>query len=940
MRHGLIALGALAAGLLTAAVPSGTARPKSPTASLRWLRKAALLAATLIIALPVSAAGAGALFGSSAPKAPSTLTPVADSYVDSSAPTLNEGTSTQLRVDGSPVVHSYLKFDLSGLSGTVTSAVLHVYANSAQSKGYDVYPVADTSWSETGIDWNNAPPFGSAKIGSSGSVKANTWTSVDVTSAVTTGGILSFGLSTTSRRTLSLSSREGANPPQLVVTTGGGGGGHPNISFPARGAFYYPWYPETWTVGGDYPHYTPSLGYYNSSTQSIVDQHIQWLDAAKVEVGIASWWGQGTHSEAIRIPLLLNRTQALSSPLKWTIYYEPEGAGNPTVAQIQSDLAYLKTNYASSPSWAYANGKPVIFVYGDANDGCSMVDRWHQAAPDWYVVLKVFAGYKNCANQPDSWHQYSPDVREDHQAGYSFSISPGFWKADEANPRLSRDPAAFQQAVSDMVASGEPWQLVTTFNEWGEGTGFENAVEYGSTYLDILAGGSPPPPVTHTLSVSKTGSGSGTVTSSPSGINCGSTCSASFNDGTSVTLTETPASGSTFAGWSGDCSGTSSTCTLTMSADHSAVANFSPNPVVTHILSVSKTGTGSGTVTSSPSGINCGSTCSASFNDGTSVTLTETPASGSTFGGWSGDCSGTSSTCTVAMSADRSVTAQFDPVSTTGPCGSKVGQTSTITKVMWILMENHDYSSIIGSSNAPYENQIANQCGLASNYHGISHPSLPNYIALTSGGTQGITDDSGPSAHPLDVNSIYHQAYPSAKGYAESMPANCNLSDSGSYAVRHAPWAYYVNGTVGNQRTECQANDVPLGTTASGALHNDVVNGALPKFSFVTPNLCNDMHDCSVATGDAWLANFVPFVLSGSDYTSGHLAVVITFDENGGSSGNQVYTAVISPFTAPGTVSSTNYTHYSLLRTTEEILGVPLLGSAASANSMRSAYGL
>jgi phospholipase C len=259
---------------------------------------------------------------------------------------------------------------------------------------------------------------------------------------------------------------------------------------------------------------------------------------------------------------------------------------------------------------------------------------------------------------------------------------------------------------------------------------------------------------------------------------------------------------------------------------------------------------------------------------------------------------------------------------------------------MWILMENHDYSSIIGSSNAPYENQIANQCGLASNYHAISHPSLPNYIALTSGGTQGITDDSGPSAHPLDVNSIYHQAYPSAKGYAESMPANCNLSDSGEYAVRHAPWAYYINGTVGNQRSECQANDVPLGTTASGALHNDVVNGTLPKFSFVTPNLCNDMHDCSVATGDAWLANFVPFVLAGSDYTSGHLAVVITFDENGGSSGNQVYTAVISPFTAPGTVSSTNYTHYSLLRTTEEILGVPLLGSAASANSMRSPFGL
>ena len=254
-------------------------------------------------------------------------------------------------------------------------------------------------------------------------------------------------------------------------------------------------------------------------------------------------------------------------------------------------------------------------------------------------------------------------------------------------------------------------------------------------------------------------------------------------------------------------------------------------------------------------------------------------------------------------------------------------------------MENHSYSSIIGSSSAPYENQIAHKCGLASNYYAVSHPSLPNYVALTSGSTQGITDDSGPSSHKLDVQSIYHQVYPSAKAYDESMPSKCDLSDSGNYAVRHNPWAYYVNGNVGPQRTQCQANDVPLGTTASGALHSDVANGTLPKFSFVTPNLCDDMHDCSVATGDAWLAKFVPFVLAGSNYRTGHLVVVITFDEGGGG-GNQVYTAVISPYTAAGTVNSTHFTHYSLLRTTEEILHVPLIGSAASAASMRAPFGL
>jgi hypothetical protein len=155
--------------------------------------------------------------------APTTLPfmPAADSYVDASAPTTNYGTSTQLRVDASPVVRSYLRFNVTGLSGTVTNATLRVYANSAQSTGYDAYSVADNTWVETTIDDANAPPFG-AKLGSSGKVTAATWTSVNVTAAVTGNGTYSFGLSTTNSTALGLSSRTGANPPQLVITTTGG----------------------------------------------------------------------------------------------------------------------------------------------------------------------------------------------------------------------------------------------------------------------------------------------------------------------------------------------------------------------------------------------------------------------------------------------------------------------------------------------------------------------------------------------------------------------------------------------------------------------------------------------------------------------------------------------------------------------------------------------
>jgi hypothetical protein len=158
------------------------------------------------------------------------------------------------------------------------------------------------------------------------------------------------------------------------------------------------------------------------------------------------------------------------------------------------------------------------------------------------------------------------------------------------------------------------------------------------------------------LTVTKTGTGSGTVTSSPAGINCGSTCSYAFAYNTQVTLTASPTSPSTFGGWGGACSGTG-TCTVTMEAAKSVTATF--NAPGNQTLTVSKSGTGSGTVTSSPSGINCGSTCSYTFAYNTQVTLTASPTSPSTFGGWSGACSGTG-TCTVTMDAAKSVTANFN----------------------------------------------------------------------------------------------------------------------------------------------------------------------------------------------------------------------------------------------------------------------------------------
>jgi cellulose 1,4-beta-cellobiosidase len=167
---------------------------------------------------------------------------------------------------------------------------------------------------------------------------------------------------------------------------------------------------------------------------------------------------------------------------------------------------------------------------------------------------------------------------------------------------------------------------------------------------------------TSTLTVAKAGTGTGTVTSSSGGISCGSTCSATYTTGTVVTLTAAATSPSTFGGWSVSSCGTSTTCAVTMSAAQTVTATF--NGQNTFALSVTKAGTGAGTVTSSSGGINCGSTCSASYASGTVVTLTAAATSPSTFGGWSGGvCSGTATTCAVTMSAARAVTATFNGTS-------------------------------------------------------------------------------------------------------------------------------------------------------------------------------------------------------------------------------------------------------------------------------------
>jgi PKD repeat protein len=422
------------------------------------------------------------------------LTPVADSYVDNINAGVNFGTAATVRVKtgtgaDTQILNSYLRFDLSGISGNVQSASLSlVPTTSTGTARFIVHGVTDNAWSETAINYSNAPPIGAA-AGLSGALTQNVRASVDVRTlaAPAEGGLVSFGLTGTGTQ-IGFASRLVANPPQLTIVVGA----DPQPSFPIRAAFYYPWFPESWSQQGFNPFtmYTPTLGQYDSSASTTLSAHLAAFQYGKIDVGISSWWGQGTPTDT-RLPQILAATAGSST--RWSIYYEQEGNNDPSVSQITSDLTYLRDHYGRDPSYLRVNGHFVVFVYTGGSDTCSMVDRWTQANTGIgaYIVLKVVTGYKTCSNQPNGWHQYAPAIAENNQPGYGYSISPGFNKPGETGPRLVRDVTRWYGNVRDMIASAAPWQLVTTFSEWGEGTSVEDATEWQSTsgygdYLDAL----------------------------------------------------------------------------------------------------------------------------------------------------------------------------------------------------------------------------------------------------------------------------------------------------------------------------------------------------------------------------------------------------------------------------------------------------------------------
>ena len=269
----------------------------------------------------------------------------------------------------------------------------------------------------------------------------------------------------------------------------------------------------------------------------------------------------------------------------------------------------------------------------------------------------------------------------------------------------------------------------------------------------------------------------------------------------------------------------------------------------------------------------------------------------------------------------RADNAQARPSASATPRGKSPG------RIAVIVMENKGYGDVIGSPAAPYINGLARRYAVARDMFAVSHPSLPNYLALTGGSTFGISSDCTSCAvHATSLADQLARAKISWKAYMEDLPRPCfTAAGAGEYAKKHDPFVYYtrVVGTPG-----LCSRVVPL-----TQLRTDERAAALPRFVWISPNLCHDTHDCPVSTGDRYLSTLVPPLLRALGPGG---ILVLTWDEGTDSagccnlaSGGHVATIVAGPGARPGAAMTIPTDHYSVLQTIEDLLGLPRLRGAA-----------
>lgn len=251
-------------------------------------------------------------------------------------------------------------------------------------------------------------------------------------------------------------------------------------NYPIRAAFYYGYGSVSTRYSPTYGNDDPCL---NPATPKRTVSQMRW---AGLNAGIASWWGHGSWAD-VRIPSLLRAADG--TPFRWALYYEP---GGQSIDQIEYNMHYISERYTADKNYLRVWGKPVLFIWAGGADSCALVQTFVQANHGvFWLQMKNYYKQEQCKYQPNAYHAYGPAVARLGVAGNSYSISPGFWRNADNAPTLSRSIDAWNGSINAMKASGTKWQLITTFNEWGENSAVESAAQWRSgsnqgQYLDRM----------------------------------------------------------------------------------------------------------------------------------------------------------------------------------------------------------------------------------------------------------------------------------------------------------------------------------------------------------------------------------------------------------------------------------------------------------------------
>lgn len=236
-------------------------------------------------------------------------------------------------------------------------------------------------------------------------------------------------------------------------------------------------------------------------------------------------------------------------------------------------------------------------------------------------------------------------------------------------------------------------------------------------------------------------------------------------------------------------------------------------------------------------------------------------------------------------------------------------------RVITVVLENTNYTDAV--KTAYMGGVLSKQCAAFKNFHGENHPSQGNYLAITSGSTQGVSDDGDIDLNVQHIGNLLQAKGMDWKAYAEDYPGKCFSGDTKGYVRKHMPFISYTN--VSGNPKEC----AKIVNTSQFAI--DAKNGTLPEYSLYVPNLDDDGHDTDVNFADAWLKKTFSTYLSDANFMKDTLFVV-TFDEDDGSSANTIYTLMCGPAVAEGTLITASFNHYNLLRTIEDEFGIGTLG--------------